>query len=205
MGARAITPLIGATILAGCLAASAATHEPMDRAALRPVLLGFGDRVTPDSDHNPIDPPERFSGYHVGADFEVTDSELTRDIPIFAICEGPVAFAGFVKGYGGLLTQACVLRDEEVTVLYGHLSIDSLQSAGTELEPGSRIGILADANSHDSGETRKHLHLGIRRGTDGVEGYVQEQGSLDQFIDPLSVLSLRPAGRNGILTPYWKR
>lgn len=181
-------------------------HEPLKDASIRPVLLGFGKYVTPDPSINPIDPPERFIGYHVGADFEVTNAELTEDVPVFAICDGTVSYSGFASGYGGLVVERCVIRKKEVSVLYGHLTLDSLVKDGSTLKKGDAIATLAAPQSHDSDGNRKHLHLGIHIGTETDDrGYVQTPEEMGEFIDPLSILPWRPAGTGGLLKPYWKQ
>lgn len=164
---------------------------PLPDAALRPTPLHFGLFVTQDPDHNPINPPERFTGYHAATDFELLPGEENGDIPVFAICRGQVAFSGFAEGYGGLLIQRCRLKEEDVTVLYGHLKLDPLPAEGEMLKPGEQISLLADARSYESGWTRKHLHLGIHRGRRiDLRGYTQEQDDLKDYLDPQSILPL---------------
>ena len=195
-----------AVVLTSCVALSYYPEEPIRNAALRPVLLGFGRYVTPDQARNPIHPPERFAGYHVGADFEVTNDELTTDVPVFAICEGDVAYSGFAEGYGGLLVQRCELNAAPITVLYGHLSLDNLPAKSSSLQAGEQIGMLAPARSADSDGNRKHLHLGIRLGNEiDYRGYVQTPDEIENYIDPLNIFPSRPAGTGGLLKAYWQR
>jgi hypothetical protein len=164
---------------------------PLPRAEERPAPLSFGLYVTPDPDQNPINPPERFTGFHVATDFELLPGEMEIDIPVFAICEGKVRMSGFAEGYGGLLVQSCTINDEPATILYGHLTLDSLPEEDTRLHPGQRIGFLAPHRSYESGWNRKHLHLGIHRGrTIDLRGYVQTEEEIDDFMNPLSVLPL---------------
>ncbi len=167
-------------------------YWPLPRADERPTPLHFGLFVTPDPDRNPIDPPERFTGYHVATDFELLPGEEDAEVPVFAVCSGTVVFSGFASGYGGLLVQSCSMQGEEVTVLYGHVRIDPLPARGTLLRAGERISVLADARSDEAGETRKHLHLGIRRGPQlDLRGYVQRESEISHFIDPKTVLPLQ--------------
>lgn len=162
---------------------------PLPDALERSTPLHFGLYVTPDPKNNPIDPPERFTGFHVATDFEIAPEEADTDVPVFAICNGPVAFSGFVEGYGGLLIERCTIAGEEATVLYGHLRIDGLPEEGKRLNHGATIGVLAPARSYDSGGNRKHLHLGIHRGARlDFRGYVQTESELSQYIDPMEVL-----------------
>lgn len=147
--------------------------------------------VTPDPDQNPIDPPERFTGYHTALDFEILPGEKTQEIPVRAVCDGPVVQSGFIEGYGGAVIQQCTLNSQTVTTLYGHLKTESLASPQAQLQIGDQLGILADHNSEDSGQTRKHLHLGIHKGPEiDVRGYVQNEEELGSFLDPKQVLDL---------------
>lgn len=164
---------------------------PLPDASDRAMPLGFGLYVTPDPKQNPIDPPERFVGYHTALDFEVTEEEISKDVPVFAICKGKIAFSGYVEGYGGLLLQRCKAGSEHVVVIYGHLEIATLPEEGSTLQKGQEFGRLAPPYSYDSGYNRKHLHLGIHRGKNlEMRGYVQNESDLKQFIDPASVLPL---------------
>ncbi len=199
------TFLASLLLLTGCVA-SAAFREPLPDAASRATPLYFGLQVMPDAAHNPIDPPERFEGYHVGTDFEVAQEELETDVPVFAICSGEIIYSGFAEGYGGLIVQHCSLNGEAVTVLYGHLLVVSLAENKTSVGAGTQIALLAPPRSGDSDGNRKHLHLGIHRGTEpDYRGYVQTKEELDGFIDPFTVLPPQRAGTEGAIVPYWKQ
>lgn len=193
-------------VLAACESADAFFGtEPLPHASIRPAPLGFGLHVSPDSAHNPIQPPEEFSGYHVATDFEVTKEELDADVPVYAICRGKVVFSGFAVGYGGLVIQSCTIRGKAVTVLYGHLSLENLPKVKSKLKAGQKIGLLAPARSADSGGNRKHLHLGIHLGTDiEYAGYVQTEEETKAYMNPLDILPYRPSGTGGQMMPYWK-
>jgi hypothetical protein len=178
-------------LLAGCTANSYGLALPLPDADDRPMLLTFGMYVTPDPDQNPIDPPERFIGYHTGLDFEIFPNEKDAEVPVYAICEGKVTYSGFAEGYGGLVAQRCTISGEEVSIIYGHLALDGLPRVGTTLKKSRSFALLAAAKSHDSDDNRKHLHLTIHKGTEAVYlGYVQTKGELKDFIDPQSVLPL---------------
>lgn len=180
--------------LSGCLIGSA--PAPLPSARNRPVALAFGMHVAPHEDDNPIDPPERFTGYHAGMDYEVLASELDQEVPVFAVCSGSVLYSGFAEGYGGVLVQRCTIGDEAVTALYGHLDGEGLVAEGTNVTAGGRLGTLASARSFWSGENRKHLHLGIHRGeTVDMRGYVAMPIDLQDFIDPRVVLPRGARGR----------
>lgn len=177
-------------LLAGC-----GMPAPISDGRRRPVALRFGMFVTGDPAHNPINPPERFEGYHVGLDYETYPSEANADVPVYAICSGSVLYSGFAEGYGGLLVQRCKIRDDEVNVIYGHLDGENLPAEEIVLGSGDPIGILAEARSKWSDGNRKHLHLGIHRGeTLDLRGYVQTTEELQEFLDPSIVL---PRGASG--------
>lgn len=163
---------------------------PLPETLNRPTPLHFGLYVTPDPENNPIDPPERFTGFHAATDFEVLPGEEGDvEVPVYTICHGPVAFSGFVEGYGGLLIQRCTIQKEEVTVLYGHLRIAGLPAEKKSLKSGTQIGYLATGRTYDSGGNRKHLHLGIHKGSRlDFRGYVPTEQQLDQYINPMDIL-----------------
>jgi hypothetical protein len=180
--------------LSGCIVDRA--PAPIPSARNRPVALGFGMHVTANAKENPIDPPERFEGYHAGRDYEVLASELDKEIPISSICSGSVLYSGYAEGYGGVLTQRCNINGESMTVIYGHLDSNGLTPEGTILAAGDRLGKLAPARSVWSDGNRKHLHLGIHKGeVPDMRGYVQEPMELEEFIDPRAVLSRGARGR----------
>ena len=97
---------------------------------------------------------------------------------------------GAIEGYGGVVIQACQVKGEDVTVLYGHLDYNAFQKkAGDQVSRGEELGVLGDAKSAETGQTRKHLHFGVHKGTEiEMRGYVQQKSELDQFIDPLTLL-----------------
>lgn len=164
--------------------------SPLDHAWRRETLLTFGLHVTPDPEQNPIDPPERFSGYHTALDYEILPDEADKEVPVYAVCDGEVIMASTAEGYGGVIVHRCELDGEDVTVLYGHIDPASFAvGVGDEVEQGQHIAVLAPHKSAGSGDTRKHLHLGIHRGQE-VEmlGYVETQAALADFIDPATVL-----------------
>lgn len=188
--------IVGVIALAAVFATWAADQEfhwPLIDGYSRATPLHFGLYVTPDPDENPIDPPERFTGYHVATDFEITPDEAEKDIPVYAICSGPVAFSGFAEGYGGLLIQRCTYKGSQISVIYGHLLIAPLLNEGVYIERGKQISSLAKARTYESGGNRKHLHLGIHKGPKiDFRGYVQTEEEVATFIDPLTVLPVFP-------------
>src|SRR3989344_3388920 len=114
---RALLPCL--LLIVAC--SDSSLSMPLPESERRATPLYFGLYVTPDPQTNPISPPERFTGFHVATDFEVTIEELEDDVPVSAICTGKIAFSGSAEGYGGLIIQRCTIQGESVTVLYGHV------------------------------------------------------------------------------------
>jgi murein DD-endopeptidase MepM/ murein hydrolase activator NlpD len=164
--------------------------EPLRDFSSRPKLLRFGMYVTPNPNQNPIDPPERFTGYHTALDIETFPSEAGQDVPVFAICDGEILAAQTADGHGGVLIQRCLIKGESVTVLYGHVNPASFtRDEGSQVAKGDQVAVLGEARTEASGLNRKHLHLSIHRGsTIEYVGYVQTSKELQDFLDPLPLL-----------------
>jgi len=146
----------------------------------------FGIFITPE--HSPVS-PERFRGYHTGTDFEVLPNEDETSIAVPALCDGSIIHSGTVNGYGGVLIQRCVLHNEEVTVLYGHLAPASLKAVGSSLKKSDQIGFLGKGHSEQAAGERPHLHLAIHRGSEAeYRGYVESEQELAEWIDPMQVI-----------------
>jgi murein DD-endopeptidase MepM/ murein hydrolase activator NlpD len=161
---------------------------PISDALSRVTKKPFGIYVRPGA--SPVS-PERFQGYHTGVDFETTTAEQASDVTISAICAGPLALKKWATGYGGVAVQSCRLGAQEVTVIYGHLRLASIGVAvGQELKPGQALGVLGQGYSTETDEERKHLHLGIHKGTAiNILGYVQKQSDLGAWLDIRNYLS----------------
>ena len=129
--------------------------------------------------------PERFSGYHCGVDFETTAAEQDVDVPIVAACSGTLLVKKRATGYGGVAVQSCVLGGKDVTVVYGHLRLESIAAAiGSIITQGEHIGMLGKGFSTETDGERKHLHLGVHMGTAvDIRGYVQTEAALSAWID----------------------
>lgn len=154
---------------------------PLPDAKERITKKPFGIYITPQN--SPVQ-PEKFQGYHTGTDFETFPEEQDKEVPIYAICDGGAISSGHVSGYGGLLIRNCSIDGQKVTVLYGHLVLASLPKTNTDIKKGQRIGILAPADSSESGFERKHLHLGIHKGdTIDYRGYVNAKNQLESWVD----------------------
>ncbi|HAG27574.1 TPA: hypothetical protein DCG61_02235 [Patescibacteria group bacterium] len=164
---------------------------PLEKSDERQKLLKFGMYVTPDPATNPISPPERFTGYHTGLDIEILPEEKESSVPVKTICEGKILFTGTIEGYGGVVIQECNINNQLSSVLYGHLKPSSIAvSQNNEtIKPSSAIAELGDDRTEETGNTRKHLHLGIHKGNH-IEflGYVTDEKDLQDFIDPLPLL-----------------
>lgn len=162
--------------------------QPIARALERSVIKPFGIYIT--RENSPVQ-PERFGGYHTGLDFEILEGEgADATVEVGALCSGPLVQKRRASGYGGVAVQECVLNNESIMVIYGHLKTESITAKlGFYLNAGDTIGLLgADKTSETDGE-RKHLHLGIHRGKQvSILGYVATQNELDGWIDPMTVL-----------------
>ncbi|MFH1235454.1 MAG: M23 family metallopeptidase [Parcubacteria group bacterium] len=154
---------------------------PLDRPAERITKKPFGVYITPET--SPIQ-PEKFTGYHTGADFEILPGEENSDMKVTAACTGVVRVKQTVSGYGGVLIQDCTLGGEAVTVLYGHLNKDSITiKVGETLTQGDFIGNLGKGYSTQTDGERKHLHLSIHKGMGiNYKGYVSAQSQLDEWL-----------------------
>jgi murein DD-endopeptidase MepM/ murein hydrolase activator NlpD len=159
---------------------------PVMRYKERITKKDFGMFVTPEN--SPII-PERFSGYHTGIDLEAFDGERDEDIVVRAICDGEVVRSQYVRGYGGVVVQQCQFVQEDATVIYGHLAPETLATNAQDLLYGDKVGLLGDDQSVETDGERKHLHLGVKRGTNvDFRGYVQIREVLDAWIDPCDVI-----------------
>ena len=156
--------------------------EPIENAGSRMTKKPFGIKVSPRN--SPVT-PERFSGFHTGVDFETYENEQGLDISIYAICHGSILLKKQATGYGGLVVQKCDIKDEIVTVVYGHLNLSSIEkNSGDKYLDGEKIGVLGEEHSVETDGERKHLHLSIHKGSDvNILGYVQNQQALDQWIN----------------------
>jgi hypothetical protein len=161
---------------------SAWENIPLKSATARITKKPFGIKVSPQT--SPVK-PERFSGYHTGVDYEITDNELNLDVPISAICDGEILQKRTAQGYGGILVQSCQLNNQDVSVVYGHLKLTSIQlNKGDKLQTGENFAVLGDAYSNETGGERKHLHLGIHIGKNiNISGYVQKAEDLNNWLD----------------------
>ncbi|HTK04410.1 MAG TPA: M23 family metallopeptidase [Candidatus Eisenbacteria bacterium] len=162
---------------------------PVADAARRITKKPFGIEIHPET--SPV-PNDRFNGFHVGVDFETFSDEADAAVPVRAICSGPLLFKVKAKGYGGVAVQGCVIGGEEVSVIYGHLDVESVVAEpGSRLKAGAFVGDLGQGYSEQTDGVRKHLHLGIRKGrTNDIRGYVKDPADMTEFLDARALLGL---------------
>lgn len=156
---------------------------PLDKVKDRVTKKYFGLKITPQ--FSPVQ-PERFSGYHTGTDFEIFPEELNSDVTVRAVCNGKLLQKTSAGGYGGVAVQSCVLDNQPITVIYGHLKLSSVLTViGQEINRGNALGILGATYSTETDRERKHLHLGFHKGAGiNILGYVSSQNQLSNWIDP---------------------
>ena len=163
-------------------------RQPLASAQQRITKKPFGIYVTPQN--SPVD-PERFSGFHNAVDYEILPGEKNSNVPVMAICGGNLASKKDVSGYGGLITQNCKIDNQDLTILYGHISLGSVdKNIGDYIYPGEVIALLGKGESNETDGERKHLHLGIRKGiSSDIKGYIQNESELNNWIDFTKLIS----------------
>ena len=156
--------------------------SPISNALGRITKKPFGIYVTPKN--SPVS-PEKFTGFHTGVDFETLPSEANTDVPIYAICGGKLLISQFGKGYGGMLVESCTLDKNPITVIYGHIKLTSVKAKiGDHISSGEFLANLGTGYSSETGGERKHLHLGIHKGTTlNTSGYIANKSMLSNWID----------------------
>ena len=142
----------------------------------------FGIYITPEN--SPVQ-PERFSGYHTGADAEYED--INDDVPVYAIADGIITYSQWTSGYGGCFILKIDIDGAPHSVLYGHIRPSTLPSIGQEFEKGEQIAVLGTGYSSETDGERRHLHLGILSNDRiDVKGYASTKSQLSSWLDPLS-------------------
>ena len=185
---KTTVPAITATsTLTATTTTAAILTPPLSDARARVTKKPFGLKVSPG--HSPVT-PERFSGYHTGTDFEILPGEENKDVTVSAVCSGPLIFKKTVSSYGGVAIQKCQIAKQIVTVLYGHLKLSSIKpKINEQVATGTVIAILGKGYSAETGGERKHLHLGIHKGSSiNLLGYVAKPALLSGWLNPLSYL-----------------
>lgn len=161
--------------------------SPLQRADGRVTKKPFGIFITKAT--SPVQ-PERFSGYHTGTDFETFPEEANTDVTVSAVCSGKLLSKRTASGYGGIAVESCIYEGSPITVVYGHMRLSSIRSnVGDTITVGDTIGLLGTGYSTETDGERKHLHLGMHKGTAmNVLGYVQSKARLSDFIDPCTLV-----------------
>ncbi len=157
--------------------------EPITEFKSRITKKPFGIYIT--KQNSPVQ-PERFSGYHTGADVEYED--VTTDVPVYAIADGKVVYSQYVSGYGGVFMIEIQLDGAAHTILYGHIRPSSLPKVGQAVSKGQQLAVLGTGYSSETDGERRHLHFGVLSNNRiDVKGYVQNKSELSGWIDPVSL------------------
>ena len=156
--------------------------SPINSALSRITKKPFGIYISPIN--SPVT-PEKFTGYHTGVDFETFSTEQAEDTTVTAICTGKIIEKKQARGYGGMVVQSCLIDNNPITVIYGHIRLSSIKnSIGDILNAGNFLGFLGTGYSVETDGERKHLHLGIHKGEAvDTRGYVQTESELKNWID----------------------
>jgi murein DD-endopeptidase MepM/ murein hydrolase activator NlpD len=159
-----------------------AISEPIFNALIRITKKPFGLRVSPKN--SPVS-PEKFTGFHNAVDFEILAGEENSPVDIYAICKGKIVFKESVSGYGGVVVEECEINRQIVTVIYGHINLsETVKKVNDTLESGEKFAVLGRGFTKETGGERKHLHLGIHKGSKlDIRGYVQTESELSDWID----------------------
>lgn len=158
-------------------------------------LKPFGIYITPRS--SPVR-PERFTGYHTGADVEVPEAQQDEDVWVYAVADGTVELSRSVSGYGGVLIISFAIAEESYSALYGHLRAPLNLKVGDKVVADQALAVLGEGFSVETDGERKHLHFALQKdGGLDLRGYVQTKEELDKWADPLeffkSSRALHPA------------
>ncbi len=150
---------------------------------------GFGKEVKP-TDNKKFACGASFSGFHTADDLEVTNEELQKPVPVFAVASGRIEQAENASGYGGLIIIRQTINNQEYTAIYGHIDLKSLsKKTGDRVEAGEKIAELGDGCSAETDNERKHLHFGLVKGNETeIRGYVKSSSELERFQNPSQLL-----------------
>ena len=169
--------------------------SPISNLKSRKIIIPFGRYFAPGSNDHPdaaICPSAiNYVGYHTAVDFEVNDDEQNTAVPIFSAADGIIKRVESASGYGGLIVIEHQIDGKTYTTYYGHLDLKTLKVKDeAPIKAGEKIGELGQACSLANGMTRKHLHFGLRSGSEvDIRGYVPDTKTLSSWIDPMSFLS----------------
>ena len=173
------SPELSPTITANLSALALPVADFKTRVTKKP----FGIYVTPQN--SPVQ-PERFIGYHTGADAEYQD--VTDDVPVYAVTDGKVVLSKTASGYGGIFVIEIQIDGKAHSVLYGHIRPSSLPAVGTQVTKGVQIAVLGTGYSTETDNERRHLHFAIlATNALDIRGYVPSQSQLSGWLDPLAL------------------
>ncbi len=186
-GRQTVTMVLPSLSVGALPTGTAEDDIPLAGASARTTRKKFGIYVTPRK--SPVS-PERFTGYHTGLDFETYPQEQNTVVTVRALCDGKLILKKYATGYGGVAVESCTFNGQAVTVVYGHLNVNSIHSSlNAVVHRGDAIGALGKGYSTQTDGERKHLHLGIHRGTAiDIRGYVRRSTDLKSWIDPATLL-----------------
>ena len=156
--------------------------EPVADFRARVTKKPFGIYITPQN--SPVS-PERFTGYHTGADAEYTD--VSTDVPVYAVADGTVVLSRTASGYGGVFMIEITLNGAKHTALYGHIRPSSLPKVGQKVTKGEQLALLGTGYSSETDGERRHLHFAILADNSlTITGYVSSKSQLSGWLDPLN-------------------
>ena len=156
--------------------------EPVADFRARVTKKPFGIYITPQN--SPVS-PERFTGYHTGADAEYTD--ISADVPVYAVADGTVVLSRTASGYGGVFMIEITLDGAKHTILYGHIRPSSLPKVGQKVTKGEQLALLGTGYSSETDGERRHLHFAILADNSlTITGYVSSKNQLSSWLDPLN-------------------
>ena len=157
--------------------------EPVAEFKRRVTKKPFGVYVT--SKNSPVQ-PERFTGYHTGADAEYGD--VSADVPVYSVADGVITASKTAAGLGGVIQEKIGLNGAAHTVEYGHIRPGSLPKVGQSFKRGEQIGVLGTGYTVETDGERKHLHFAVLSDdrTD-LRGYVASKADLSGWLEPLSL------------------
>ena len=179
---------------AGCAASKPSAPEPLSYAtATSSVALPLDGNI---AGYNPTYKrfgeffSDRFTGYHVGEDSEVVPEDLgpgeTQEVPVHAIANGMVMFAGHSSGYGGVVVIAHEVASGTVNAIYGHLdSKSAVVKKGDRVRAGQFIANLGEGFTSETDGKRQHLHFALYRGGElRLRGYEPTPARVRDWINP---------------------
>lgn len=143
----------------------------------------FGTYITPAT--SPIQ-PERFTGYHTGADIETTVAQKDSAVWVYAVADGEVKLNRWISGYGGVIIISFDFNGKTYSALYGHLNTPADLKIGDRVTAKQALTTLGAGYSQATDSERKHLHFSLKPGVDlDLRGYVQNKSELADWIDPV--------------------